>query len=62
MRSGSPSGDRASPFFSHVPAPEPSSVNMLTPPVILGIVLVAVLAGLVMLMLVANYGQLWFQA
>ena len=35
---------------------------MLTPPVILGIGLVAVLAGLVMLMLVANYGQLWFQA
>ena len=36
-------------------------MNMLTPPVILGIGLVAVLAGLVMLMLVANYGQLWFQ-
>ena len=37
-------------------------MNSLTPSVILGIGIVAVLAGLVMLLLVANYGQLWFQA
>ena len=38
-------------------------MNELTPSVIiLGIGIVAVLAGLVMLLLVANYGQLWFQA